>query len=459
MRSLFLQIFFAFCFAMVGISAIMCFFAPQNDPGTPDQLRPALHLTVTKLAQTTIEAYQQHGCSGISWLSPQISVVDSLGHPLCSAPLENDVTALLSEVRRRNRTLFLQQHNSLVQVSSYTIGDGARYFIVERVPGSYRRPLLPYWSKVAIPVSFLVAVLLTYAFIRPVHALSVAFHRFSAGDMDVRLPVTSSRWKILGESDIHTLKRDFNDMADRIKQLVEAQKSLVRDISHELRSPLSRLQVALEIAREELPFSMGAWEQACNEADRLNVLIGEILTLSRMESAQQFPTPRSFYLGDTFAMLLPDMKFEAESRSVGVECTSSCDELVITGQPEMLYRAIENVTRNAIRYAPAGSCVELSAHKSDRYPHTDNVDQLKQECVEICIADRGPGVPEESLSKIFRPFYRVDMAREDATGGSGVGLTIAERAVRLHKGTIRAENRQGGGLIVTICVPLDQKPT
>lgn len=455
MRSFFLQIFLSFWLGTVGTFIVATIFAPRNDPGTPEQLRSALAMTVSKLAQPSLEDYQSRGCAGIAWLLPQISLADSAGQPLCSGPFDTKVTELLADARSSNRTLFLRDGSSMMQVSPFASARGQRYFLVQRL-AAVNRPWWPHLPPAAIPVSLLVTFFFAYLLTRPVGVLSLALRRFSAGDMDVRLPISPSRWKDLGGADIRTLMLDFNHMAGRIKELVEAQKLLVRDISHELRSPLARLQVALEIAREESPASTEILDQASAEADRVNALIGELLTLSLMESMRQAPAPETFLLGEIFESLLPDMNFEAETNGAIVRYQSSCDECLLRGQPEMLRRALENIIRNAIRYTPSGEAVDITiAPAATASKETQLSD--KEEWLEVSIADRGPGVPEESLTEIFRPFFRVDMAREGTTGGFGVGLAIAERAIHLHSGSIRVENRDGGGLLAFVRLPYHPK--
>ncbi|HTJ29938.1 MAG TPA: ATP-binding protein [Acidobacteriaceae bacterium] len=451
MRSFFLQIFLSFWLGTVGTFIVAISFAPRNDPGSPEQLRLALATTVTKLAQPSLEDYQARGCAGIAWLSPQISLANGAGEPLCGPPLSDKVVALLADARQSNRALFQRDGDRMMQVSPFISAQGQRYFLVQQLP-YVPRPWWPHLPPAAIPVSLLVTFFFAWLLTRPVRALSFAMRRFSAGDMDVRLPISPSRWKDLGGADIRTLMLDFNHMAGRIKELVEAQKLLVRDISHELRSPLARLQVALEIAREESPASTEILDQASAEADRVNALISELLTLSLMESMRQAPAPETFSLGEIFETLLPDMRFEAEANEASVHYHSTCEECILHGQPEMLRRALENVIRNAIRYTPAGEAVEITVSPSS---DATNITQSSAEetHLQISIEDRGPGVPEEHLSEIFKPFFRVDMAREGTTGGFGVGLAIAERAIYLHAGAIRVRNREGGGLTVVVSLP------
>ncbi|MFT4113249.1 ATP-binding protein [Silvibacterium sp.] len=454
MRSFFLQFFLSFWVITCGIFIAATLLSPQDDPGSPGEVRSALDLSADALATTSIAQYREHGCAGLAPLGKESTFADSNGNPICAPPFEKPVAELLRQTRKEGHPVSLRADGIWVQVRQVSIGNNERYYLVQRISGEHR-PWWPHLPVVAIPVSLLVTFLFAYILTRPVRALRLAFRRFSAGDMDVRLDVPPSRWKDFGGADVRTLMIDFNHMADRVKELVEAQKLLIRDISHELRSPLARLQVALELAREEAPESTGLLDRVGVEADRLNALIGETLRLSLMESLRQPPSDETFALGEIFALLLPDMRFEAEARGSRVVYSSACDAVMLRGQGEMLRRALENIVRNAIRYTPAGGTVEIAATCD---AHAGNPLGVSTATpipiwIDIVIADRGPGIPEQYLSDIFRPFYRVDMAREGTTGGFGVGLAIAERAVHLHSGSIRVENRRGGGLSVIVQLP------
>ena len=234
------------------------------------------------------------------------------------------------------------------------------------------------------------------------------------------------------------LERRF---AGRVSSLMDAQKLLLRDVSHELRSPLARLSVALELAREEAqPGMEEQLDRIEREAGRLNSLIGQLLSLSHLESTLLPPDAQRFSLGDLILELLPDIEYEAQRRHCKVLFTAAT-QCELVGNRELIGRAIENVVRNAITYTAEGTAVELYLSRDDRGPEPLGVLQ---------VSDRGPGVPESALESIFRPFYRLDVSRQRATGGYGVGLAIADRAVRLHNGELVAKNRPGGGLTVEL---------
>jgi len=236
-------------------------------------------------------------------------------------------------------------------------------------------------------------------------------------------------------------------MAERLESLVSAQKLLLRDVSHELRSPLARLSVALELAREDAePVMEAHLARIEREAKNLNQLIGQLLTLSSMEAIERTTNFESLSLNQLVTEIIPDATYEAQRRQNSVVFRST-DPCIILGNRELLHRAIENIVRNAIQFTEAGTEVEITL--------TAAKDQQDRMAV-LDVNDHGPGIPEDQVKSIFLPFYRVDHARSPHTGGSGVGLAIAERAVKLHGGDLSAFNRPGGGATIRMRLPIAQ---
>ena len=241
------------------------------------------------------------------------------------------------------------------------------------------------------------------------------------------------------------LMRDFDAMAERLEMLVKAQSRLLNDISHELRSPLARLNVALGLARQRAGVeSADMLDRIELEASRLNELIGRILTLARLEDGEQRVPQTPVPLGELVANVAEDAEFEAQERHCHVHTTIPAGEWGVRGNDSLLHSAVENVVRNAIRYTAEGSSVEIVL-PGGTYGGAEAV---------LHVSDFGPGVPEDSLGKLFEPFYRLDDARGRLTGGVGLGLAITERAVRFHGGKVSAFNRAEGGLMVEIRLPL-----
>jgi two-component system sensor histidine kinase CpxA len=273
--------------------------------------------------------------------------------------------------------------------------------------------------------------------------LRAATRELAAGNLSVRVvPRLGGR-----RDELASLAADFDEMAEKIQLLIESQRRLLGDISHELRSPLARLNVALELARQRSGSeAQTALERIQLEAETLNEMIGQLLALTRIETGAEEIAKTKFDLQTLVADVANDANFEAHARERAVKLGRS-DTAVIEGAPGLLRGAIENVVRNAVAYTAKGTTVEIDLTLDDTRP--DSADRSAR----IVVRDHGPGVPEESLTKIFRPFYRVDEARDRAAGGVGLGLAIAERAVKLHGGTITAANAPDGGLIVTIMLP------
>jgi len=293
---------------------------------------------------------------------------------------------------------------------------------------------------IGIVSSGLVCYLLARYLTSPIVRLRAATQKLAAGDLSARAGKPGSR----GGDEIAELVRDFDVMAERLETSVKAQSRLLTDISHELRSPLARLNVALALARQRTgPGAESALDRIDLEANRLNDLIGELLTIARLEAGDDSRQKLPIHMAEMLQEICSDADFEAQSRNCSVNGVIGCDPVVI-GSPTLLHSAIENVVRNGTRYTREGTAVEVCLERADT--------TIQHEAI-IRVADSGPGVPEESLSKIFRPFYRIDDARGRQTGGVGLGLAITDRVVRLHGGSVHAENRPEGGLVVEIRLP------
>jgi two-component system sensor histidine kinase CpxA len=275
--------------------------------------------------------------------------------------------------------------------------------------------------------------------VAPVERLRRAMRRMAAGDLDVRVS-QSMRGR---QDDLGLLAADLDIMAERVRNLLETKQQLLRDVSHELRSPLARLQLALSLARrEDNPAERHLARIAC-EADRLEQLIARTLKLARLERPTSIERA-GVNIGELLKNIAEDVAIEADAQGCTVSLQSE-GLLDVSGDLELLRSSFENVIRNAVRYSPPGAQVAITARRTQNPAHT--------ECVEVTVRDHGPGVPDKDLKLIFEPFYRVDAARDRAGGGEGLGLAIAARAVDLHHGTIQARNSSAGGLVVSVTLP------
>jgi len=308
---------------------------------------------------------------------------------------------------------------------------------IGRFARGFSLPLL-----VTFVVGGMVCLGLAWRLTAPVRRLRSAAQRLAGGDLAARVGLGPVR----PGDEVAALGRDFDLMAARIEELMTAQQHLLRDISHELRSPLARLNVALELARQRSgPDAEGALDRIERETERLNDLIAQLLTLTQIETGRDRIAREPVSLTRLVQAVAADANFEAETRRRSVRAVVE-EELTVRGSEEILRRAIENVVRNAIRYTAEGTPVDITV---SRRPGQSGGDTAV-----IRIRDHGPGVPEGALPQLFLPFYRVTGARDRQTGGTGIGLAITERAVRLHGGTVTAANAPEGGLAVEIVLPL-----
>ncbi|HKP68244.1 MAG TPA: ATP-binding protein [Pyrinomonadaceae bacterium] len=280
--------------------------------------------------------------------------------------------------------------------------------------------------------SLLVCYALAAYLSSPIQKIRRATQRLAEGELSTRVGDKVGNRR----DELAVLAKDFDVMAERIESLITSQQRLSRDVSHELRSPLARMNVALEIAKQK---SNGAsspvLERIEAESNRLNEMISRLLTLSRLETGSQDFERAEIDLGSLVEQVVSDADFEANAvgKSVRIEQTTECQ---IIGSEELVGSAIENVLRNAVRYTHDGTTVGVSLTGRDGV-------------ATVSVRDHGGGVPEDELQKLFRPFYRVGEARDRNSGGTGLGLAIAEQAIKAHKGQIRARN-EGDGLVVEI---------
>jgi two-component system sensor histidine kinase CpxA len=266
---------------------------------------------------------------------------------------------------------------------------------------------------------------------KPVRDLRVAVDRLGHGDLTAR--AEESRKDELGD-----LAASFNRMAAHIQTLLAAERRLLLDISHELRSPLARLSVAVELARTE-DASAGFLDRIQKEADRLNALIRELLEVTRTEGDPSLRKAENVRLDQLMGELVEDCSIEAQAR--GCKLDLACESAVtLHGDSELLRRAVENIVRNAIRYAPPESKIEVGLENSGGL-------------AKIRVRDYGPGVPGAALPRLFDAFYRVEQDRDRRSGGVGLGLSIARRAIEIHKGHVKASNA-APGLLVEIELPV-----
>jgi two-component system sensor histidine kinase CpxA len=300
--------------------------------------------------------------------------------------------------------------------------------------------MLPTWVRWGLPLSIsaMLSFFVAMSLAKPINSLRNAHRAFAEGNLDTRSNGVAKRNDELGQ-----LGKDFDNMAQKVSQLLAAQKRLLGDVSHELRSPLARLQIALGLAAQpdckDLPRHLQRIEL---ETHRLDDMIGDVLRLSRLESQLQNIECFTLSLTSLLEYVIKDANFEANGANKEVKLTAIKD-ITVKGDQGLLASAFENVVRNAVKYTEQNTTVLVTMSLEDTW-------------VAVKVRDFGPGVPTSALSQLFQPFYRVSDSRQRSSGGTGLGLAIAEKSIRSHDGTIMAHNHEDKGLEITIKLPLYQ---
>lgn len=311
-------------------------------------------------------------------------------------------------------------------------------FKLDLPPAPRRRNFLPYWPLgVQLAASFVFAAGLAAYLARPIRRLRGGFRRLAEGDLKVRLTPGMGRRR----DEIADLAHDFDAMAERLQHLVASRDRLLHDVSHELRSPLARLSLAVGLARQAGGFDEQALSRIETEGARLNAIVGDLLSLSRAES-EAGAEEIYFDVASLLRVICDDARFEAQPRDVKValelsqELSDPDQAPVLKGAPELLRRGFENVIRNALRFSPAGKTVHVAA-------------RTEHDRIVIEVADEGPGVSAALLGTMFDPFVK----GAGEVRGVGLGLSIARRAIAAHDGEVQALNRASGGLLMRISLP------
>ncbi len=448
MRTLFIKIFLWFWLAMVALTVLVTVVSSLTTSDVMWPGRRTLLAATTLCAETAVLLYEQQGAAAV-----EAYLQRALETAKLQAVLLDEHEQLLvgtaipdwpSERDRARREDFL-----VVESKTFlwrpVVGASGRRYLLAAVFDRNLLPSPPMWTRARV-IRLAVFVLgsggvcygLAWYLTRPIGRLRRTAQRLATGDLTARTGAKLGRLT----DEIGGLARDFDAMAERIESLVMAQRRLFGDISHELRSPLARLRVALELAQrraggESRPYL----ERIERDVERLDELVGQLLALSQLESEATLAESKRLDVAALTQQVAVDADFEARAAGRSVNCHIVADSAhrFILGDEELLRRALENVMRNAIRHTPEGSTVEV-------------IVDAKEQNLLVTVQDRGQGVPPDALEAIFKPFYRVERARDRASGGVGLGLAIAARAVHLHGGSITAENLPEG-FRVTLSLP------
>jgi two-component system sensor histidine kinase CpxA len=450
MIRLVLKIFIAYWIAAGLVTFII--FEPHRDLHSTE-LSNAFKGLIAMDGRLIAEEYEAGRCPAVQKLlitkSEGLSLTTSDGKFLCGDPDISDEKSLVQEAVRTGKRRMA--NHALFQAVAVPVTPGNSNGFVLLFKKSYSSPLRAYGlmpGYAAIGISCVVTLFLALLLALPIRRLRTAAQRIAMGKLDARVSWGGLSDKIYGfngRDDIARLVQDFNYMAERLQALAESQRLLLRDVSHELRSPLARLTVGLSLARREAPAAMrDHLDRIESETQRLNDLIGQILSLSYLETIQKIEVPSDISLSELVVDLLPDIQYEAAQSGCAITTTISpgCN---VRGDSELLRAGVENIVRNAIRYVPDSGLIHVETIPVERDGKMLSV---------VRISDNGPGIPETELELVLEPFYRADKSRHWQKAGFGIGLAIANRAANVHGGTIHIHNRPEGGLMVEMCFPL-----
>lgn len=446
MRTLFLRIFLSFWAAMLLLlmsTAAVAWY----------RLNQVTSVTIRQLADEASARLYAGGPPALRAWIPEaerkypgrpIYVVDQSGEDILARPLPGP---LHRYARRMKEAGFfggsltpIRQDDPLLLTPLLTDRDGSVYAVMIDTSGWPMSLLLAADARLvvlafALVISGLLSWWLARYVSKPVVRLQSSARSLAAGNLEARVGEDFSRRK----DELGVLARDFDTMADHVRNLIASKESLLRGMSHELRSPLARLRVALGLARRDGADVARQFDRIELEAERLDTLIGQMLQVSQLRVVEHALPREPIDLTSLVNEVVEDARLEATAANRQVEWSAGAS-VIVEGDHDLLRSAIENVLRNAVRFTAEGTAVVVSlAH------------QFGRAC--IVIEDRGPGVPEAEVERIFEPFYRTAASRDRDSGGTGLGLAISARVVDLYNGDIRACNRSDGGLSVTLQLP------
>lgn len=454
MGRLFWKFFLAFCLAqltaIVGLSITFWLEHHNQDPTQQSiahspPAETAVHAAALTLQAGGREALRRFVAETGKEHLPLVYASDEQGHDLLGRPLSSE---LFREARAAAGADGPHQ-----AVRSVVSADGQRFWLFAlsngherhppglggRPPPPHRHGLLPWEPLIAGSVASLIfSALLAWHFAQPIRLLRQSCEAVAQGDLAGRPSASMQRRR----DELADLARDFERMTGRIKQLMDGQRRLLHDVSHELRSPLARLQLAIDLARQQPHKSMASMQRIEREAGRMEKLLGEVLTLSRLEAEVEPGRTEAIDLAELVDDVLEDARFEADAHQQQL-VFEPAGLLPVIGNVSLLHRALENVLRNALRYSPDGSVVTVQT-------------ALEDGLVRVRVLDQGPGVVEQELEAIFEAFHRGESANRHGKGadGHGLGLAIARRALKSQGGGISARNRPEGGLCVEMWLPV-----
>lgn len=458
MGRLFLRIFLWFWFASTALLVVLIvgFMIFQPDPDVLASWRIIGRGAVGAVGSMAANAYEHSGEAGVASALADFSRNADLqawlygpGAKLLSdAPPADGAQDLVLRAFEKDEAESRSAGGMILVARRVASDSGKEYVIVWRAPSRLERRLFTTRFSLRmlslVLTGGLVCLWLTLYITRPIRTLRGATRRFSQGDLAVRV---GNKPELRRGDELSDLASDFDDMAARIEELIKGQQQLLADISHELRSPLARLSLALDLAQRRLGEGVPEHQRIEREVQRLNELIEQLLTLARLQSHPANSRSEAVDLRGLVHEIADDATFEAQSRNKRVVVREDC-EASVRGSCALLRSAIESVVRNAVRHTPENSDVTIEMQNL-----------YETERVVITICDCGPGVPPAAIDRLFDPFFRVEEGRDRDSGGVGLGLSIVRQAMLFHGGRVSAENHPGGGLRVRLEFPTETVST
>ena len=452
---LFIKVFFWFWLAVLALFAL---FLASRTLGS--RLVPSTDIVASfapRVADEAAHAYEaegpqefeqfERGLVGKSGV--ELYLIDGYGKDVLSRSIPSDSLSIVRAARSDGRVLSRYGFRSHSSSYKFTSPSGRPYTLLVRSRLQVGKFLdatagggLPFFGVVVLIVT-LFCFWLTHHIVAPIQGIQSAARMVAAGDLSVRAPAEISE----RHDELADLAADFDAMVGRMSAFVRSQKDLLSTVSHELRSPLTRLIMSLALLRKQSsPESEELLQRMERDIDRVDTLMGQLLTLSRLETGLSSDARHTVDLSQLLQEVVADGDFEARSCRKSVRLQAEGGIVIEKADQQALRGACENIIRNAIRFTTPGSEVEVTLKTEKMSPSSQAV---------LLVRDYGPGVPEELLQQIFQPFFRVKEPSGDprANKGTGLGLAIALEAIRQHRGTIVASNANPMGLEVKIMLP------
>jgi len=454
MHRLFLKIFFWYWLTAWAIVAILLLGIRLT--GMRQVSTPNMYATVAPiLAEEAVKAYESGGPEAFARFSQgnghenerQLFLLDGSYKDVLSRPLSNDGLRVAHAAKDGQLVVFRARIAAYKFVSS----SGHPYILMLFLKSQLRQIGEMLWGE-GLPFSISLILLVTllclwlaYHIASPIHSIQTTARRVAQGDLKARVPSSVSH----RFDELAALARDFDSMVGRLDSLIQSQKKLLNSVSHELRSPLARINLSLALLRNRFSAdSDDLFQRLDRDVERIDLLMGQLLTLSRLESGFSSGEREDVDFAQLVEEVAADANFEAQALGKSVSLQTNGSIILQNADPEALRSACENIIRNAVRFTRPGSDVQIVLEVDRSAP---------EPLALLSVRDHGPGVPEDSLQSIFQPFYRINTVGEP-TGGNGLGLAIASEAIRLHRGTIRAENLRPTGLQIIIQLPVACEP-